>query len=211
MKRNLCILTVIFFSFTSFVFSKELPEKLFGISLYSSVSIESFGEYDLKFPQQTLKGYVTYDVPEKNDNFEFYTIISNSDNEIHKIMGVKKYDAPNYNEDLKSEYACDIKKNSMIIVFRNLYEKARFKNLFLRDAGESTTLGLKTEIRDYNFVEYKIDDKQYILSATCVYRRNESVFQVELSSEFYTQLFLGDFEIEKYFDVTILITDTSGF
>ena len=126
-------------------------------------------------------------------------------------MGNKKYDAPNYNEDLKSEYKCDIKKDSMINIFRNLYEKARFKNLFLRDESVSTTIKPKTEIRDYNFVKYKIDNKQYVLSVSCIYRHNESLLQVELSSEFYSQLFLGDFEIEKYFDATILITDTSGF
>ena len=61
------------------------------------------------------------------------------------------------------------------------------------------------------YVKYKIDNKQYVLSVSCIYRHNESLLQVELSSEFYSQLFLGDFEIEKYFDATILITDTSGF
>ena len=45
-------------------------------------------------------------------------------------MGNKKYDAPNYNEDL-SEYKCDIKKNSMINILE-ISEKAKFKIYFER-------------------------------------------------------------------------------
>ena len=49
--------------------------------------------------------------------------------------------------------------------------KVRFKNLFLRDESVSTTIKPKTEIR-LQFCKYKIDNKQHVLSVSCIYRHN---------------------------------------
>ena len=211
--RKFLLFCILFFAFTFLgceqKFSKELPQEIFGFSLYNNPPALNYSsEYEVIYPNQTFYGLTLLNPLIKNTNFDSYYILTNQQNEIHKIVGLKTFDAPDYTSLSKAKYDCQEVKSEMITFYEDLYNLLEFKHIYLVDDGSSSGMDAvsnwyNTHIRDHHYYGYEINNKEYVLSISCIYSERDSRLQIELSSKLYDDLFQKDYISSKIFDPKI--------